>query len=154
MGIRIGLSDMIVYGSESLFIVAPSILLIITLTRISNRFINLPNTLTTLITVGTSICGATAIIATAPVIGAKKEEIAYAIANITLFGLFAMIFYPQIINLFYPHDSISAGIFLGASIHETAQVAGAGMIYAQQYSQLQLNEEISSEVQCNCPDKA
>ena len=135
MGIRIGLSDMIVYGSESLLIVGPSILLIITLTRISSRFINLPNKLTTLITVGTSICGATAIIATAPVIGAKKEEIAYAIANITLFGLFAMIFYPQIINIFYPHDPISAGIFLGSSIHETAQVAGAGMIYSDQFSQ-------------------
>ena len=64
----------------------------------------------------------------------------FAIANITVFGIVAMILYPIIANLLFPTDSISAGIFLGASIHETAQVAGAGMIYAQQYSQLQVLE--------------
>ena len=40
-----------------------------------------------LIAIGTAICGATAIVATAPVIDAKKGEITYAIANITIFGI-------------------------------------------------------------------
>ena len=40
-----------------------------------------------LIAIGTTVCGTTAIVATAPVINAKKNEVAYAIANITLFGV-------------------------------------------------------------------
>ena len=46
-----------------------------------------------LIAIGTSVCGATAIVATA-MINAKKTEDAYAIANITLFGVIAMLVYP------------------------------------------------------------
>ena len=42
-----------------------------------------------LIAVGTSICGASAIVATAPAINADKEEVTYAIANITLFGVYS-----------------------------------------------------------------
>ena len=81
----------------------------------------------------TSICGATAIVALAPSINAKKTEITYAIANITVFGLLAMFFYPFIANNVFSND-LSIGLFLGSSIHETAQVAGSGLIYAEQYS--------------------
>ena len=88
--------------------------------------------LSILIAVGTSICGATAIVALAPSINAKKIEITYAIANITVFGLLAMFFYPFIANDIFSND-LSIGIFLGSSIHETAQVAGSGLIYADQY---------------------
>ena len=89
--------------------------------------------LSLLIAVGTSICGATAIVALAPSINAKKTEITYAIANITVFGLLAMFFYPFIANNVFSND-LSIGLFLGSSIHETAQVAGSGLIYAEQYS--------------------
>ena len=47
-----------------------------------------------LIAIGTSVCGATAIVATAPVINAKKTEVAYAIANITLFGVHCHAYLP------------------------------------------------------------
>ena len=87
-----------------------------------------------LIAVGTSICGATAIAALAPSINAKKEEISYAVANITLFGLIAMFLYPLISYKVFDNNSLSVGLFLGTSIHETAQVAGSGMIYSEQYS--------------------
>ena len=50
-------------------------------------------------------------------------------ANITIFGIIAMFVYPTVANFLFRSDSVAAGIFLGSSIHETAQVAGAGMIY-------------------------
>ena len=87
-----------------------------------------------LIAIGTSVCGATAIVATAPVINAKKTEIAYAIANITLFGVIAMLIYPYFAEWYFNDNALEAGLFLGTSIHETSQVAAAGLIYDQQFN--------------------
>ena len=87
-----------------------------------------------LIAIGTSVCGATAIVATAPVINAKKTEVAYAIANITLFGVIAMLVYPYFAEWYFDNNALDAGLFLGTSIHETSQVAAAGLIYDQQFN--------------------
>ena len=133
LGIRLSLMDFIQYGSKSLIVVIPCILTsIIIITLLKDKF-DVSENLSLLIAVGTSICGATAIVALAPSINAKKTEITYAIANITVFGLLAMFFYPFIANNVFSND-LSIGLFLGSSIHETAQVAGSGLIYAKQYS--------------------
>jgi Predicted membrane protein len=75
-----------------------------------------------------SNCGASAIVATAPVINAKKAEITYAIANITIFGVIVMFLYPYVANYIFVKDPITIGLFLGTSIHETAQVIASGLI--------------------------
>jgi uncharacterized integral membrane protein (TIGR00698 family) len=87
-----------------------------------------------LIAIGTSVCGATAIVAIAPIIEAKKTEVAYAIANITLFGVIAMLVYPYFAEWYFYGEPIMAGLFLGTAIHETSQVAAAGLIYDQQFN--------------------
>ena len=87
-----------------------------------------------LIAIGTSVCGATAIVATAPVINAKKTEVAYAVANITLFGVIAMLIYPYFAEWYFHGEPLKAGLFLGTAIHETSQVAAAGLIYDQQFN--------------------
>jgi uncharacterized integral membrane protein (TIGR00698 family) len=133
MGIRLGLNEMISFGIKGFLVVTPCIILTLLLVEKSRAYFKLSSNLATLIAVGTSICGATAIVATAPAINAKKEEIAYAIANISIFGIFAMVVYPFVAHYFFPGNPLSAGLFLGSSIHETGQVAGAGMIYADQY---------------------
>lgn len=133
LGIRLSFIDFIKYGSKVLIVVIPcTVITIILLKSLSIRF-KIPEKLSLLIAVGTSICGATAIAALAPSINAKKTEITYAIANITVFGLFAMFFYPIISNIIFMNDSLSVGLFLGSSIPETAQVAGSAMIYNTQY---------------------
>ncbi len=133
LGIRLSFIDFVKYGYKALIVVIPCIFITIILVRsISNRF-KISERLSLLIAVGTSICGATAIAALAPSINAKKTEITYAVANITVFGLFAMFFYPIISNLIFLNDSLSVGLFLGSSIHETAQVAGSAMIYNTHY---------------------
>jgi len=133
LGIRLSLLDFVLYGSKSLIVIIPCILCtIIIISLLKNKF-DVSENLSLLIAVGTSICGATAIVALAPSINAKKIEITYAIANITVFGLLAMFIYPIVANLVFSND-LSVGLFLGSSIHETAQVAGSGLIYAEQYS--------------------
>ena len=125
--------DFVLYGSKSLIVVIPCILCTIILISLLKDKFDVSENLSLLIAVGTSICGATAIVALAPTINAKKTEITYAIANITVFGLLAMFIYPIVANLVFSND-LSIGLFLGSSIHETAQVAGSGLIYAEQYS--------------------
>jgi uncharacterized integral membrane protein (TIGR00698 family) len=98
-----------------------------------NARLGLPRRLGALIAVGTSICGATAIVATAPAIKAEDDEVSYAVACITIFGLVAMLAYPFLAFWIFAGDARLAGLFLGTSIHETAQVAGAGLMYQQQF---------------------
>jgi uncharacterized integral membrane protein (TIGR00698 family) len=86
-----------------------------------------------LISIGSTVCGTTAIMATAPVIKANKNEVSYAIANITLFGILSMLIYPYLANFYFDGNSLLIGLFLGTSIHETSQVAAAGLIYEQQF---------------------
>ena len=133
LGIRLSLFDFYLYGAKSLFVIIPCIICTILIVRYLKVFFNVSENLAQLIAVGTSICGATAILALAPSINAKKTEITYAVANITIFGIFAMFIYPFLGNFLFSGDDISIGLFLGSSIHETAQVAGSGMIYAEQY---------------------
>ena len=87
-----------------------------------------------LISIGSTVCGTTAIMATAPVIKANKNEVSYAIANITLFGILSMLLYPYFANFYFEGNSLFAGLFLGTAIHETSQVAAAGLIYDQQFN--------------------
>ena len=90
-----------------------------------------------LISIGSTVCGTTAIIATAPVIKANKSEVTYAIANITVFGIISMLLYPYLANIYFNGDPLYVGLFLGTAIHETSQVAAAGLIYDQQFNSLE-----------------
>ena len=108
-----------------------SVLLVIKLLIIK---LKIPTRMAYLISIGSTVCGTTAIMATAPVIKASKNEVSYAIANITLFGILSMLIYPYFANLYFDGDPLLIGLFLGTSIHETSQVAAAGLIYDQQFN--------------------
>jgi uncharacterized integral membrane protein (TIGR00698 family) len=95
--------------------------------RITQWF-GLPRRLGSLIAVGTAICGVSAIVATAPTIDAEEDEISYAVATITLFGMVALFTYPFIAPWLFHDDMAMTGLFLGTAIHDTSQVAGAGLM--------------------------
>jgi uncharacterized integral membrane protein (TIGR00698 family) len=135
LGIRLTVFDVLRLGGFGIPIVAACILGALFFTTWINKRLKLPERLGTLIAVGTSICGVTAIVATSPAIGAEEEEATYAVATITVFGLFATIFYPYLAHFIFDAESVLAGLFLGTSVHETAQVVGAGKIYADIFSQ-------------------
>lgn len=134
LGIRLSLLS----AGQFTLIALPFVLVAIAAGLVTVRFIGkrlqLSRPLSGLIAVGTSICGCTAIVATAPLIGARESEISYAVACITVFGLVAMFCYPFVAHYAFADNPALAGLFLGTSIHETAQVAGAGLMYEAQYS--------------------
>jgi uncharacterized integral membrane protein (TIGR00698 family) len=133
LGIRLSIANVLEVGGYGIPIVVGAVLTGLAVAGIATKRLGLSNRLGTLIAIGTGICGATAIVAAAPGIDAKEEEVAYAVANITIFGIVAMVLYPFLGDLIFGGDIVKTGLFLGTSIHETAQVAGAGLIYDQSF---------------------
>jgi uncharacterized integral membrane protein (TIGR00698 family) len=135
LGIRLTVYDVFQLGIFGVPIVALCIIGALVITTWINNRLELPERLGTLIAVGTSICGVTAIVAASPAIDADEEESAYAVTVITIFGLFATLVYPYLANTIFTGEAMQVGMFLGTSVHETAQVVGAGQIYADIFSQ-------------------
>jgi len=131
LGIRISLGEAGAIGLKAVPIVlctVPAALLVVTYVA---RRLGLSDRLGTLIAVGTGICGATAIVATAPIIAARDEETSYAVACIALFGSAAMLTYPYLAHWLFAADPFKSGLFLGTAVHDTSQVAGSGLVYQQ-----------------------
>jgi uncharacterized integral membrane protein (TIGR00698 family) len=135
LGIRLSVLSVFKLGVLGVPIVLLCIVGALLLTTWLNSRLNLPERIGTLIAVGTSICGVTAIVAAAPAIDAEDEEVAYGVAVITIFGLVAMLTYPYLAHHVFGGEAVMAGLFMGTAIHETAQVAGAGLVYADVFSQ-------------------
>jgi uncharacterized integral membrane protein (TIGR00698 family) len=134
LGIRLSFDEFLKFGSIAIPLIIICIVGVLILIKLLIKKVSISSKMSYLIAIGTSVCGATAIVATAPVINAKKTEVAYAIANITLFGVIAMLIYPYFAEWYFNEDNLKAGLFLGTSIHETSQVAAAGLIYDQQFN--------------------
>ena len=134
LGIRLSFEELVKFGSIAIPLIICCIIGVLILVKLLIKKVSISSKMSYLIAIGTSVCGATAIVATAPVINAKKTEIAYAIANITLFGVIAMIIYPYFAEWYFDDNSLKTGLFLGTSIHETSQVAAAGIIYDQKFN--------------------
>jgi uncharacterized integral membrane protein (TIGR00698 family) len=86
----------------------------------------LPRKLGLLLGIGSSICGASAIIAADSVVQSKKGDAAISLGVITLLGTLGIVFYPPLSHLLAMTD-FGYGIWSGASLHEMAQVVAAGM---------------------------
>ena len=134
LGIRLSFEEFVKFGSIAIPLILVCIIGVLILIKLLIKKVPISSKMSYLIAIGTSVCGATAIVATAPVINAKKTEVAYAIANITLFGVIAMLVYPYFAEWYFNDNELKSGLFLGTSIHETSQVAAAGLIYDQQFN--------------------
>jgi uncharacterized integral membrane protein (TIGR00698 family) len=134
LGIRLSLAEVGQIGIQSLPVIAGSVISALLIVTVMGVKLGLTSRLGTLIAVGTSICGATAIVATAPAIAARDDEVAYSVACVTIFGLAAMLIYPFAAHYLFAADPFAIGLFLGTAIHETAQVAGAGLVYQEYYN--------------------
>lgn len=95
------------------------------------RWFGLDRTSAMLIGAGSAICGAAAVMATAPVVRARSEQVAVAIATVLLFGTAAIFVYPWLSEcnqnwVVIRGGARGFGIYAGSTIHEVAQVAAAG----------------------------
>lgn len=94
------------------------------------RLLRLPRALALLLSVGTTICGGTAIAIVAPILRAPEDETSYAIGTISLWGLAAILIYPLVAHRLGVSDLVF-GVFAGTAIHSTPQVVGAGFVFSE-----------------------
>ena len=133
LGIQLKPFEFLEFGKISIPLIIICIISVLIVVKLIIKKLKIPRHMAYLISIGSTVCGTTAIMATAPIIKAKKNEVSYAIANITLFGILSMLIYPYFANFYFDSDPLKIGLFLGTSIHETSQVAAAGLIYDQQF---------------------
>ncbi|GAB4493949.1 MAG: YeiH family protein [Anaerolineales bacterium] len=129
LGLRLSLQDVAATGLTALALVVICISAALTLAYFSGRLFHVPPKLAALIGVGTAICGNTAIIATAPVLEADEEEMGFAVATITLFGLLAVLLYP-LIGHFLGLSDRAFGLWAGTAVNDTSQVVAVSAIYS------------------------
>ena len=134
LGIQLKPFEFLEFGKIAIPLIIICIFSVLIVIKLLIKKLRIPTRMAYLISIGSTVCGTTAIMATAPVIKANKNEISYAIANITLFGILSMLLYPYFANFYFDGKPLLIGLFLGTSIHETSQVAAAGLIYEQQFN--------------------
>jgi uncharacterized integral membrane protein (TIGR00698 family) len=121
LGLRLSVTEVLAVGPWGLGLVTIGTISTFYLTCWLGRWLGVNPRLAQLIAAGTSICGASAVVATNPVIEGSEEDMTYAIATITGFGTLAMLTYPLVGSLLQLSPS-AFGIWCGASVHEVAQV--------------------------------
>src|ERR1700749_5091407 len=124
LGFQLTVSQIIEVGYHGFLIIAATLAATFVFTVQMGKWLGVERKLAQLIAAGTSICGASAVIATNTVTNGDDEDVAYAVACVTIFGSVAMFAYPLLPTLLHldPH---AFGLWSGASIHEIAQVVAA-----------------------------
>ena len=124
LGLQLSLSQVVEVGGAGLAIIASTLAATFLFTVWLGRRLGVERKLSELIAAGTSICGASAVVATNAVTRASDEDVAYAVACVTVFGSASMLLYPVLEGLLQltPH---AFGLWAGASVHEIAQVVAA-----------------------------
>jgi uncharacterized integral membrane protein (TIGR00698 family) len=129
VGIRLSFLDVAKAGGAAVPAVLVVILLAMAVSSWLAARLRVSARLGVLAAASTAICGVTATLAVAPAIDAEDREVAYTVANVTLYGILGMLLYPFAAHALFAGHPAAAGLFLGTSIHETAQVAGAALAY-------------------------
>ena len=134
LGIQLKPFEFLKFGTVAIPLIIVCIISVLVVVKLLIKKLKISTRMAYLISIGSTVCGTTAIMATAPIIKANKGEVAYAIANMTVFGIISMLIYPYFANVYFDADPMFVGLFLGTAIHETSQVAAAGLIYDQQFN--------------------
>lgn len=127
LGFGLNLSVVAQTGAESLPIICSTIATSLIVAFLFYKIMKMPSNISVLIGVGSSICGGSAVAATAPVINADDEEVAQAISVIFFFNVVAALIFPYLGQLlaFSTANGNGFGIFAGTAVNDTSSVTAA-----------------------------
>jgi len=129
MGARFVLADVLKLSGVSLLLVLVELLLALSFMTYLGRGFKLSPKLVSLLAVGSSVCGVSAIIATQGAIDADEEDSSVAIAAILLLGAISLVFFPLIGHALHMSDH-AYGLWTGLAVDNTAEATAAGAIYS------------------------
>jgi uncharacterized integral membrane protein (TIGR00698 family) len=124
LGLKLSFVQVFSVGLTGLTIVLATLISAFVFTCWFGAYLGVDRKLAQLIAAGTSICGASAVLATNSVVKATDEDVAYAVTIVTLFGTMSMLLYP-LLDLLFQTSPREFGLWCGVSIHDVAQVVAA-----------------------------
>ncbi len=128
LGAGLSFTAALAIGLEALVLIVTLAAIALATAHLLGERLGVRTKLASLVGVGTAVCGNSAIMAVAPVIGAEDEDVAYAIATNTLFGTLAVFLYPLIGHALALGDA-EYGTWAGTAVNDTSQVVAAGFAY-------------------------
>lgn len=128
LGSRLSLAEIAKVGLASLPVMIGTLAVCFVAAWLIGRWLGITGNLRTLIGVGTGICGASAIAAVTPVIGAVGIEVAYAISTIFLFNITALLVFPVVGHLLGLSQH-AFGLFAGTAVNDMSSVVAAATTY-------------------------
>jgi uncharacterized integral membrane protein (TIGR00698 family) len=129
LGASLDLGDIVRTGGGSLLFLAITLTAGLVTALALGRAMGIDWRIRCLIGMGTTICGASAIAALAPVIRAKGEEIAYSVTVVFFFNMIAVFLFPALGHLFHLSDN-GFGIWAGTAVNDTSAVVAAGFAFS------------------------
>ncbi len=128
LGARLSLGDISRIGLSSLPILVGTLVVCFVGGRLIGRALKIEDNTRMLITVGTGICGASAIATVAPVIGATAAQVSYAMSTIFLFNISAVLLFPLLGN-WLNMSQTDFGLFAGTAVNDTSSVVAAASAF-------------------------
>jgi uncharacterized integral membrane protein (TIGR00698 family) len=138
LGIRVTLGQLVTLGWPTLVTVIAAIVAVFAAAWTLARLLRLPAGFAAIAATSVSICGISAALAAAAVLPQSRylrEATLFVCVAVSLIGTIAMIVYPTLTEL-TPWDTAASAVFLGASIHEVAQVVGASFALSPEHGEL------------------
>ena len=138
LGLRITTGDVMELGWPVVALVVGSVVATILFGGLIGRAFGLKGGQSVLSAGAVAICGASAALAIASVLPSHKDHernTILTVAGVTVLSTVAMVFYPVFVTIL-EYDNVTAGVFLGATIHDVAQVVGAGYIISDQSGEI------------------
>ena len=129
LGFGMNLFEIFRVGSQSLLIIISTIGTALVVSYAVSRIMKIDHDIATLVGVGSSICGGSAIAAAAPVIKASDEDIAQSISVIFLFNVIAAFLFPTL-GAILGFNDMGFGMWAGTAINDTSSVVAAGQTWA------------------------
>lgn len=127
-GFRLTLTDVVAVGWSGVFADIFIIVSVILLGLLFGRMLGLDKDTSMLVSSGSAICGAAAVLATEPVLESKPYKTVVAVSTVVIFGTLSMFLYPILYRsgAFAFMNEHQVGVYTGSTLHEVAHVAGAG----------------------------
>jgi len=130
LGAQLSLRQVAEVGMSSLPVMLGTLVICLAAAYVIGRGLQVDTDLRTLIGVGTSICGASAIAAVTPIIRPKNATVSYAISTIFLFNLAAVLVFPHLGYVLHL-DQHDFGLFAGTAVNDTSSVVAAATSYGK-----------------------